>query len=361
MATPAGFRLLVSAAVLLAAFETGNIVATAYTVVAGSTFLGLGGRRHATAALRIGLLLATLIALSDPLAVVSIGLGASILLQARSILDLAAGAAPQRARSTQRFGLASFSLGIVAYAAHPIHLDFIEVLLVSAASAATLLVLGFTADQLPIPDLRSGPRLLLPITAPPLFAVDPTMAGLWAVGSALLLFLDTEVNKTPNLDVVAALTLFAGSWIVAIDQDFTFIEAYLWAPAAGLLWFGRRVMQAGQSSWIGLAPGIALVGFAALLERLTESAGWHATLAGVIGLVSLVIGVERKWGGPAVVGAILLGATVIIEASAVVPHLPVWMLLAAGGSLLLGTGVALERRAGAGRTAPLAATWRTFS
>ncbi len=350
---------LTTASMLLAA-GTADFLQAAAVVVTATTFLGLSERKHATLVARSGFVLGLLLALGDATAVMVIGIAAASLLMARALLDYHAGAAPRTARFTQLMGLGLLGLAVIRF---PIENQVGIVGALGAAAAATLavVIVGLAADQLPIPDLRLPPRLALAVCFAPLLADDLTTAGIWAIGLAVLLLVDHLDRRLIGSDVVATPLVIAGTWLIGLGESITAIEMYTIGPALVMLWFGSRAMRGGESSWIGLAPGFVLFGTSALLERLAEGPGWHGALAGAVGLAALGLGVERKWSGPTISGGLLLGSVVLIEASAVVPRIPVWMLLAIGGSALLVLGVGLERRAGVGQAAGFRATWAQFN
>ncbi|MBL8777240.1 MAG: hypothetical protein JNK12_14960 [Acidimicrobiales bacterium] len=97
------------------------------------------------------------------------------------------------------------------------------------------------------------------------------------------------------------------------------------------------------SSWFTLAPPLALLGGTAVAERLDGGSGIHGLVAGAVGVVAVVVGGRLRLTGPLVVGLVLLGVLTVFETLAVTAGVPTWAWLAAGGSVLLGAGVALDR------------------
>lgn len=124
-------------------------------------------------------------------------------------------------------------------------------------------------------------------------------------------------------------------------------EAYVAPVALQLLAAGwqasRRTGVPKTSSWVAYAPSVALLGGAAFAERLNGGAGWHALVAGAVGVVAVAAGGWRRLAGPMVVGTGLLVALSVRESLSALAGVPTWGWLALGGSVLLGAAVVLER------------------
>ncbi len=124
----------------------------------------------------------------------------------------------------------------------------------------------------------------------------------------------------------------------------TALEPYV-APVALQLvaagWHGRR--NRTLSSWTAYAPAVALLGGAAVAERLGGGPAWHAVIAGAVGVAAVACGGWHRLAGPLFVGTGLLVAVTLVECLGALAGVPTWAWLAAGGSVLLGVGVALER------------------
>lgn len=123
-------------------------------------------------------------------------------------------------------------------------------------------------------------------------------------------------------------------------------EPYVAPVAAQLLvagWMARRRHADETTSWAAYVPPVALLGGVALLERMAGGAGWHALVAGAVGTVAVAAGGWRRLAGPMLVGTGLLVALTVHESLGALAGVPTWAWLSAGGSVLLGIGVALER------------------
>jgi hypothetical protein len=134
-----------------------------------------------------------------------------------------------------------------------------------------------------------------------------------------------------------------GVWLHLGDAAVSAPEAYLLPVAALLLLAGTRSRSTGTSSWIAYGPTIGLLGGTALAERMDGGSGWHALVAGAVGVVAVAAGGERRLAGPLVLGTALLVGLVGYESLAITAELPTWLWLALGGTTLLGAGVAMER------------------
>ena len=97
------------------------------------------------------------------------------------------------------------------------------------------------------------------------------------------------------------------------------------------------------SSWFTLAPPLALLAATAVAERLDGGAAVHGLVAGAVGVLAVVVGGRSRLLGPLVVGLVTLGVLTVHETLAVTAGVPTWAWLAAGGTVLLGAGVALDR------------------
>jgi hypothetical protein len=134
-----------------------------------------------------------------------------------------------------------------------------------------------------------------------------------------------------------------GLWLRLADGGVGASEAYLLPVTALLLVAGEHARRTGASSWVAYGPAVGLLGGAALLERMAGGEGWHALVAGAVGVVAVATGGARRLAAPLLLGSALLLALVGYETLAVTSGLPTWTWLALGGTTLLAAGVAMER------------------
>ena len=124
-------------------------------------------------------------------------------------------------------------------------------------------------------------------------------------------------------------------------------EPYVAPVAAQLLVWGWQARRAPAnptiSSWMVYAPPVVLLGGTALAERMVGGAGWHALVAGAVGLAAVAAGGWSRTAGPLLTGTALLVALTVHESLGTLAGVPTWAWLALGGTVLLGTGIALER------------------
>jgi hypothetical protein len=173
---------------------------------------------------------------------------------------------------------------------------------------------------------------------PATFATALLVVGGLAIGSGLF-------SGRPWLAYVGAALTTAGIWSHLGLNGVAAVEPYLLPVCAVLLvagWHGRHG-HAGFSSWISYAPPVALLGGAALAERLAGGAGWHAVVAGAVGAAAVIAGGWGRLAGPLVVGTALLVALTISESLSALAGVPTWAWLVGGGAVLLAAGIALER------------------
>jgi hypothetical protein len=147
--------------------------------------------------------------------------------------------------------------------------------------------------------------------------------------------------------VGGAITTIGIALHLSIDEV-TATEPYLAPVALQLLALGiqlRRRSEDAPSSWIAFGPPITLLGAAALVERIDGGPTWHALVAGLVGVTAVAAGGWKRLAAPLFLGTGLLVAVTILETLHTLAGVPTWAWLAAGGSFLLLTGIALERSA----------------
>ncbi|TVR24316.1 MAG: hypothetical protein EA387_05860 [Nitriliruptor sp.] len=135
-----------------------------------------------------------------------------------------------------------------------------------------------------------------------------------------------------------------GTWSLLSEIDNTALDLWLLPVAVQLALAGAAVRRHGElSSWFAYVPPILLVGVPAVLERVAGGPGWHGLLAGVLGVMAVVVGGRLGLRGPLVVGAALLVVVVAVETLTVVVSLPTWAWLTVGGIVLLLAAASIER------------------
>ncbi|MEJ7765603.1 MAG: DUF2157 domain-containing protein, partial [Acidimicrobiales bacterium] len=124
-------------------------------------------------------------------------------------------------------------------------------------------------------------------------------------------------------------------------------EAFVAPVALQLLVAGWQLCRRADppSSWVAFGPAIALLGAAALGERLGGGEAWHSLVAGAVGVAAVAAGGWRRLAGPLFLGTGLVVAVTVLESLNTLAGIPTWAWLAVGGTTLLATGIALERSA----------------
>lgn len=168
-----------------------------------------------------------------------------------------------------------------------------------------------------------------------------------ALADALLVVGGTVVaggiaTRRSDVAVAGGAAMTLGAWSRLVDADVSVSEPYL-VPVAGLLLLAGWRSRTAASSWVTTGPAVALLGGAALVERLAGGGGGHALVAGAVGVAAVAAGGAGRLAAPLLLGTALLVALAAHESLGVTAGVPTWAWLALGGSTLLGAGVALER------------------
>ena len=150
-----------------------------------------------------------------------------------------------------------------------------------------------------------------------------------------------------------------GFWIRLVVLEIEWAEAYVAPIAALLVVAGVVLAQSGRgpapaesvlaTSWWTHGAAVALLGGVALAERVAGGPGEHSLIAGAVAIVAIIIGGDRRLIGPLVAGTLLVIGVAAHESLAYTATIPTWGWLALGGTVLLASGVAIERTA----TSPL--------
>jgi hypothetical protein len=199
---------------------------------------------------------------------------------------------------------------------------------------------------------------------PPFFAAAGAGLGLGAVAASgdpatfsSVILIAGGLLAAAGLVSRRALAGHAGGILIALGIGGHLLTAGVAAPepyvvplAAQLVVAGAQARRGGRggsrpavSSWVAYGPAIALLGGVAVAERLGGGPGWHALVAGAVGVAAVVAGGAWRLAGPLVLGTGLLVAVTLHESLTALAGVPTWAWLAAGGSFLLVMGVALER------------------
>jgi hypothetical protein len=210
-------------------------------------------------------------------------------------------------------------------------------------SAAVLVGLGsLVGRRWSLPFLAGA--LVAGMTGLGLAAHDPTaLADAVMVLSGIGLAASVVHGRLDGV-LLSTLAMTAGIWLRLADASVTASEPYLAPVALLLVGAGLRARSTGTSSWIAYGPVVTIFGGAALAERMSGGPGWHAIVAGAVGVLAVAVGGHRRLAAPLFLGTGLLVVLVGYETLAITAALPTWTWLAAGGTALLAAGVAMERK-----------------
>lgn len=271
------------------------------------------------------------------------------------VSDLRRGAPP---RTLQPIQLISLVIASAAIVIEPIVTEpswWSSSLHLAAITAAALAIGRFSH----VPDLLLGPRLAMGL--PALGALgEPRTAGILAVIAGVALIIDRELHQVKESRWIGLALTTIGSWLLAADAGVTTSLPYVAIPCLILAAYGYDIIRRSGSSWVAMAPAVGIFSLVGIAERLDGGNGWHAVATGGVAIGALVIGVDRRWAGPSLIGLLSLIGVVGIETSAYVPEVPLWIWLAVGGAALVGAGVHLERSADGEGTATLRSAWESF-
>jgi hypothetical protein len=187
--------------------------------------------------------------------------------------------------------------------------------------------------------------LLLALPAPRYAAAVCT---LWGVALGLRAMWPGERGERRRILVVAAASVqLLGWWLLLAAGQVAVIEAYtVPAGAVALLagWLASRG-RPGLSSWLTHGPALAAVFLPSLASVLVQDGQpVRRLLLGTGALVVVLAGAAARRQAPVLVAGGVLVLVALHELLLVWDLLPRWIPLAAGGLLLVGLAMTLERR-----------------
>jgi hypothetical protein len=145
---------------------------------------------------------------------------------------------------------------------------------------------------------------------------------------------------------LALASLTAAIWIESAARSLHAPEVYS-VPAGLLLLAIGTVGVRGATkptSWLTLAPGLAVLTAPTLLLALEAPLSWRAIAIGSAAVVMVIAGAQWRGQAPLLIGATELAMLVLRELSPYALAAPRWITIGAVGMLLLGMGITWERR-----------------
>lgn len=171
-------------------------------------------------------------------------------------------------------------------------------------------------------------------------AMSTTLMILGAAGIAV-----AAVFRSVAGFVGSAAVASVGLWARLDLLEVTWSEPFLAPAAAVLVVLGLVTPPERLSSWWTHGAATALLGGAALLERIDGGHGGHGLIAGSVAVVAVALGAQARLIGPLSIGTALIVGVAGHEALAYAASVPTWAWLAGAGTVLLGCAVLVERSA----------------
>jgi len=189
------------------------------------------------------------------------------------------------------------------------------------------------------------------LVLPTLAAVDATALGtargvvVLGAGAAVAWWARDRVGTASGLTIAAFATTLLALRGGPEPADVPWTVLGLLTLALGVQ---RLRRDPARGSWTHLGGPLVLTLGAPLALLVAEPAGWRATLLLALGVASVVTGAARRRQAPFLLGAgaVLVTLVVVLSpiAAGALAAIDGWVLLAVGGTLVLGLGVTYEKR-----------------
>ena len=348
-----GAAVVVVGAALLMWPAGGGVIAAAAIAAAGA--IGLRGHASpavAVAALVSGTLLAVALGLSGQAATIAALVAATTaagavcapIVTGQRVVDDRIATITGALVAADAIGLVAAVLAAMTHAPGPVGVA------VAVASAGVWFVAGGVGDHRQI-------SLPVEVTGAVGFATGLALAAradaaAWlAVAFAVLAAAATvavaQRSDRPWMGWVAKAAASASSWTVLADLGVDVVEAYTVPPALLLLAIGAIALRqrSTEPSWQALGAGLGLL-LTPTVAMVLDDPDDLGRLAAVIVVGSALAVAGRVWRlqAPLVSGVAALIAVALTQYDVVTAVVPRWLLLAAGGSLLLWLSISYERQ-----------------
>ena len=174
-------------------------------------------------------------------------------------------------------------------------------------------------------------------------------ATLTVVGTAVALLAVLRHDRV-HLGWLGSVVLTAGT-LVRLDLPTSIGAEVYTLPAAALLIASgvhRLLREPGTGTWTVLGSGLTLALVPSLLISLPEPTSLRALLVGTGAAVALVVGMQRRWQAPFLVGAAVLGVLALrfllpLAQDVLANPLGAWMLFGSAGAACLAAGILWEQ------------------
>jgi hypothetical protein len=156
-----------------------------------------------------------------------------------------------------------------------------------------------------------------------------------------------QATARRKLIIAAAGAELGGWWLLLVAEQVATLEAYtLPAAAVALLagWLARR-SRPGLGSWAAYGPALAAAMLPTLASVLVgDGQPVRRLLLGLGALAVVLAGAYARLRAPVISGGVVIAVVALHEVVLAWDLLPRWIPLAAGGLLLVGLAMTLERR-----------------
>lgn len=171
-------------------------------------------------------------------------------------------------------------------------------------------------------------------------------AVVFTVVGAPLIVLGMFVHDRDRLRFVGSAALGVAWVLRLLASNVDTIEAYTAPFAIVLLSAGFLAMRGNPQlrTAIALTPGLTLALLPSIPQALDDPTGLRALLLGLAGLIALGLGIWRSWQMPFVYGSVVVTLLVVWNVGPLANGLPRWILIAAAGIILVGSGITWENR-----------------
>ncbi|MBC7593039.1 MAG: hypothetical protein H7288_03730 [Kineosporiaceae bacterium] len=264
--------------------------------------------------------------------------------------------APVWSRRVGAFGAAALVIGAAALGADLASLGDLPIrILVVVTSLLALVLASFPLSEF-IGRREIEVAAGLGMTFAVISGAEMTLGSqalVFTVAGVPIIVLGLFVRDRQWLRIVGSAALGI-AWVMRLlASDIDTIEAYTTPFALVLLGAGSLVMRSRPQlpTAIALTPGLTLALLPSIPQALADPTGLRALLLGLGGLVALGLGVWRQWQMPFVYGSVVVAVLVVWNVGPLANGLPRWILIAAAGVILVGSGITWEHRVASAKSA----------
>ena len=275
---------------------------------------------------------------------------------AATLAVIASRHAPRWARQVSAFGAAALVIAAAASGADlaslgdlPVRILAVVTSLLALALASFLLSEFIGRSEI---EVAAGLGIVIAV----ILGAEMTLGSqalVFTVAGVPLIVLGLFVRDRQWLRFVGSAALGV-AWVMRLlASDIDTIEAYTAPFAIILLGAGFLAMRGNPHlpTAIALTPGLTLALLPSIPQALADPTGLRALLLGLGGFVALGFGIWRRWQMPFVYGSVVVAMLAVWNVGPLANGLPRWILIAAAGVVLVGSGITWENRVGNAKSA----------